>query len=275
MNKVPTVKLNTDAAMPQIGFGTWKIIPGPQTRNSVKEALKVGYRLIDTARAYLNEKSVGKGIKESGIARQEIFVTTKLWNGDQGYNSALRAFDESLNKLGLEYLDLYLIHWPKTDTRAESWRALQEIHKSGRAKAIGVSNYTVKHLEELLASSDIVPAVNQVEFHPFIYNEQKELVEFCHKHGIVFEAYSPLARAHNMDNQVLRTIAEHHSKTSAQIILRWEIQHGSVPIPKSTQPEHIKENFEVFDFELSEEEMQNINNLSNGKRTGWDPTDLA
>lgn len=274
MDKAPTVKLNTGALMPQIGFGTWKMIPGPQTRNSVKEALRVGYRLIDTARAYLNEKSVGKGIKESGVPREEIFVTTKLWNGDQGYDSALRAFDESLKKLDLEYLDLYLIHWPKTKTRADSWKALVEIYNSGRAKAVGVSNYTVKHLEELLGSSNVVPAVNQVEFHPFIYNEQKELLEFCHSHGIVFEAYSPLAHAHNMDDTTLRAVAERYGKTPAQVMLRWAIQHGTVPIPKSTHAQRIKENFQVFDFELSAEEMQTINNLSNGQRTAWDPTNL-
>jgi diketogulonate reductase-like aldo/keto reductase len=274
MSDIPIIKLNTGAKMSQLGFGTWKLSNGREARNAVVEAIKIGYRLIDTAHIYGNEKSVGQAIAESEVPREELFITTKLWNGDQGYDKALKAFDESLEKLGLEYLDLYLIHWPATDKRAESWKALQEIYKSGRAKAIGVSNYTVNHLEELLAESDVVPAVNQVEFHPFLYAQQKELLEFCHKKGIVFEAYSPLARTHGMDNTILHAVAERHAKTPAQVMLRWAIQHNTVPIPKSSNPERIRENFKIFNFELSDEEMKTIDRLSTGEHMTWDPTDL-
>jgi diketogulonate reductase-like aldo/keto reductase len=274
MKDIPSVELNTGINMPVIGFGTWQIDNQNAAKDAVKTALDVGYRLIDTAKVYGNEEGVGKGIKESGLDRSEIFVTTKLWNGDQGYASALKAFDESLKRLGLEYLDLYLIHWPATDKRAESWKALQKIYDGGLAKNIGVSNYTVRHLEELLASSKVVPAVNQIEFHPFIYDEQKEVLEFCKQKGIIVEAYSPLARAKDLNNTTLHAVAERHGKTIAQIMLRWAIQHGTVPIPKSTNSGRIKENFDVFDFVLAEEEMSTINRLSSGNRVTWDPTGL-
>jgi diketogulonate reductase-like aldo/keto reductase len=176
--------------------------------------------------------------------------------------------------LGLEYLDLYLIHWPATDKRADSWKALQKIYSDGLAKNIGVSNYTVKHLEELLSDTEVVPAVNQIEFHPFIYEEQKEVLEFCKDKGIIVEAYSPLARAKDMDNTTLHAISERHGKTIAQVMLRWAIQHGTVPIPKSTNAGRIKENFQIFDFELAKEEMETINKLSGGNRVTWDPTGL-
>jgi diketogulonate reductase-like aldo/keto reductase len=274
MDKLPVIKLNSGAEMPAIGFGTWQIDDQDEASEAVKTAIEVGYRLIDTARIYGNEQGVGVGIKESGVPREEIFITTKLWNDDQGYESALKAYDASLKRLDLEYLDLYLIHWPATDKRAESWKALQEIHSKGLAKAIGVSNYTVQHLKELLENSDVIPAVNQIEFHPFIYKEQKEVLEFCKQKGIIVEAYSPLARAQDMENTTLHAVAEHHGKTIAQVMLRWAIQHGTVPIPKSTNPGRIKENFQVFDFELSDEEMKTINALSSNKRVTWDPTDL-
>jgi diketogulonate reductase-like aldo/keto reductase len=220
------------------------------------------------------KKEWAKVFKEGGVGRDELFVTTKLWNDDQGYESGLKAFDESLKRLGLEYIDLYLIHWPGTDRRAESWKALQEIQSQGLAKNIGVSNYTVRHLEEVLSSSKVVPAVNQIEFHPFIYEDQKEVLEFCKKNKIVLEAYSPLARARDMENTTLHAIAVRHGKTIAQVMLRWAIQHGTVPIPKSTNPGRTKENIEVFDFDLAEEEMNTINRLSSNKRVTWDPTNL-
>jgi diketogulonate reductase-like aldo/keto reductase len=271
---IPMIDLNTDLKIPAIGFGTWQIENHNEAQEAVKIALDVGYRLIDTAKVYGNEEGVGKGIKESGLDRSDIFITTKLWNGDQGYDSALKAFDESLKRLGLEYLDLYLIHWPATDKRAESWKALQKIYAEGLAKNIGVSNYTVRHLQELLSGSKVVPAVNQIEFHPFIYNDQKEVLEFCKEKGIIIEAYSPLARAKDLNNTTLHAVAERHGKTIAQIMLRWAIQHGTVPIPKSTNAGRIKENFNVFDFELAEEEMQSINRLSSGNHVTWDPTNL-
>jgi diketogulonate reductase-like aldo/keto reductase len=274
MNDIPTIKLNTGLDMPAIGFGTWQIEDQDKAAKSVKTAVEVGYRLIDTAKIYGNEHGVGKGIAESGVARKEFFITTKLWNSDQGYESALKAFEQSLKRLDMEYLDLYLIHWPATDKRAESWKALQKIYSEGLAKNIGVSNYTLHHLQELLAETDVVPAVNQIEFHPFIYDEQKEVLEFCREKGIVVEAYSPLARAKDLNNTTLHAIAERHDKTIAQVMLRWAIQHGTVPIPKSTNTSRIKENFSVFDFKLSDEEMRTINKLSSGNRVTWDPTNL-
>jgi diketogulonate reductase-like aldo/keto reductase len=273
MSNIPNLKINTEVAIPAIGFGTWQIESQKQAEDSVVEAINVGYRLIDTAKIYGNEEGVGKGIKNSSVGREDLFITTKLWNSDQGYDSALKAFDESLKRLGLEYLDLYLIHWPATEKRGESWKALQEIYKSGRSRAIGVSNYTVRHLEELLGSSEVVPAVNQIEFHPFIYEQQKEVLEFCKSKEIVVEAYSPLARARQMENSTLHGVAERHGKTPAQVMLRWAIQHGTVPIPKSTNAERIKENLKVFDFELAGEEIETINRLSSGNRVTWDPTD--
>jgi diketogulonate reductase-like aldo/keto reductase len=274
MSDISTIKLNTGDSMPAIGFGTWQIEDQDKAAKSVKTAIEVGYRLIDTAKIYGNEQGVGRGIAESGVARKEFFITTKLWNSDQGYESALIAFEQSLKRLGMEYLDLYLIHWPATDKRAESWKALQKIYSEGLANNIGVSNYTVRHLQELLAETDVVPAVNQIEFHPFIYEQQKEVLEFCREKGIVVEAYSPLARAKDLNNTTLHAIAERHGKTIAQVMLRWAIQHGTVPIPKSTNASRIKENFSVFDFKLSEEEMRTINKLSSGNRVTWDPTNL-
>jgi diketogulonate reductase-like aldo/keto reductase len=274
VDKLPAVKLNSGAGMPAIGFGTWQIDSQDKASDAVKTAIAVGYRLIDTARIYGNEQGVGVGIKESGVPREEIFITTKLWNGDQGYESGLKAFEKSLKTLDLEYLDLYLIHWPATDKRAESWKALQEIHSKGLAKAIGVSNYTVRHLKELLENSDVTPAVNQIEFHPFIYEEQKAVLEFCKEKGIIVEAYSPLARAQDMENTTLHAVAARHGKTIAQVMLRWAIQHGAVPIPKTASIDRMKKNLSIFDFELSNAEMNAINSLSSGEFLVLDPSSI-
>lgn len=202
-------------------------------------------------------------------------MTTKLWNSDQGYDSALRAADESLAKLGLDYLDLYLIHWPgqQIDRRNDSWKAMGEIYSGGRARAVGVSNFTIRHLEELMAKFELVPAVNQIEFHPFIYEDQKALVEFCHQKGIVFEAYSPLAQGHLTDDLFVK-IGGKYGKSASQVMLRWAIQKQTVPLPRSANPGHIKENFEIFDFELSSDEMASIDGLSRSQRQAWDPTKL-
>lgn len=267
--------LNTGAMMPPIGFGTWKILLNRHTKKAVLEALAAGYRLIDTARIYGNEKGVGAAVRESGLARKDIFVTTKLWNDDQGYDRALKAFDASMQKLGLDYVDLYLIHWPVSGKRHDSWKALRHIHQGGRAHSIGVSNFTIKHLEELMATSDVVPAVNQIEFHPFLYEEQQSLLEFCNRHKIVVEAYSPLAHGKRLHNRVIGDIAKKLGKTNAQIMLRWCIQKGTVPLPKSTTPKHIRQNIDIFDFELSEADVQTIDGLSDGTRTCWDPTKIA
>ncbi len=267
---VQTFKLNTGAKIPAVGFGTWKIRPA---RKPVTEALEAGYRLIDTARIYINERGVGRAINESGIPREDIFVTTKLWNSDQGYDKALNAFDKSLDRLGMEYVDLYLLHWPVTGKREDSWKALEEIYKAGHAKAIGVSNFNVRHLEELLKTAKVVPAVNQIEFHPFLYGEQKELLDYCKSKGILVEAYSPLAHG-AFENPVLNKIGQAHGKSAAQVVLRWAHQKGTVPLPKSTSPENMRQNLDIFDFELSSGDMKKIDGLSNGMRTCGDPNTM-
>lgn len=272
MKAEKTFKLNTGAHMPAVGFGTWQIFPNGRAKRATQEALAAGYRHIDTARIYGNEHGVGQAIKASVVPREDIFLTTKLWNLSQGYEKALKAFDNSLERLGMDYVDLYLIHWPVIGKRLDSWKALEEIYASGRAKAVGVSNFTVEHLSELMEHSKLVPAVNQVEFHPFLYDDQIELLEFCARHGIVVEAYSPLAHGKKTDEAVLPPIAKRHGKSSAQIILRWCLRHGTVPLPKSTNPQHIKDNLDIFDFELSADEMRVIDDLSDGTRTCWDPS---
>ncbi|MDB5164031.1 MAG: putative reductase [Candidatus Saccharibacteria bacterium] len=253
--------LNNGLVIPAIGFGTWQILLNGKAKNAVAEALKAGYRLIDTAKIYGNEKGVGQAIRESGIPREEIFLTTKLWNSDQGYDSAIDAFDDSLARLGFSYIDLYLIHWPATERRHDAWRALQDIYKVGRAKAIGVSNYMVEHLEEVLGESEVVPAVNQIEFHPFVYRRQQPILAFCKAHNIVVEAYSPLARGSHLNHPSITEVAKKVGKSNAQVMLRWAIQHDTIPIPKSTNPDRIRENLAVFDFELAKEDMQRLNNL--------------
>jgi diketogulonate reductase-like aldo/keto reductase len=271
---VSNLKLNSGQAIPAIGFGTWQLSPD-QAKESVLSALETGYRLIDTAKIYRNEQAVGEALKQSGVPREDIFITTKLWNSDQGFDSTLKAFDDSLGKLRLEYLDLYLIHWPGEgpQKRHDSWRAMEKLQKQGRVKAIGVSNFTIRHLKELIEASDTIPAVNQIEFHPFIYNEQKELLEFCLDRGIVFEAYSPLAQGH-LNDDLLTLIGKKHGKSSSQVMLRWAVQKGTIPLPRSSNPSHIKQNLDIFDFELSDSEIGKIDDLSNGERQSWDPTNL-
>ncbi len=225
-----------------------------------------------TARIYGNEQDVGLAIRESGARREDIFVTTKLWNSDHGYDSTLRAFEESLRRLGLKYLDLYLIHWPET-LRQESWRAMIRLLKEGKCRAIGVSNYAIRHLEQLIVSSDIVPTVNQVEFHPFLY--QKKLLEYCQSHGIQLEAYSPLTRGERLNDPKIVEIAKKQGQTPAQVLIRWALQHSLVAIPKSVRKERIFENSRVFDFVLSPDEMRVLDSLNEDFRTCWDPTRVA
>ncbi len=266
-----TKKLNSGVEMPMLGLGVYQTPPGRATEEAVRYALEVGYRRIDTARLYANEESVGRAVRSSGVPREQVFVTTKLWNSDQGYDAALRAGEGSLRRLGLDYIDLYLIHWPVPELRSESWRALVELQRRGVCRAIGVSNYTIRHLKELLDSSDVVPDVNQVEFNPFLY--QRDLLDFCNDNGIQLEAYSPLTRGHRLRHPVVLDVARRYSKSPAQVLIRWSLQHGLVVIPKSARPERIKENSEVFDFDITSQDMDRLDALSESLHTDWDPTD--
>jgi diketogulonate reductase-like aldo/keto reductase len=282
LTKDSKILLNNQTQIPVIGFGVFRISEGEEVVNAVKWALEAGYRLIDTAMIYGNEEGVGKAIKESGIPREEIFITTKLWNTDQGYESALKAIDVSLAKLGMDYVDLYLIHWPTAsgnrekfesiNKREETWKAMEEIYKSGKAKAIGVSNYMINHLEEMKKYAKILPAVNQVEFHPFLFKE--DLLNYCKENNIVVEAHSPLIHGEKLDNEVIKKIAEKYKKGGTQVLLRWSLQHGCIPIPKSSKRERIEENLNVFDFELSDEDMKKLNDLNVNIHIRPDPTNL-
>jgi diketogulonate reductase-like aldo/keto reductase len=262
------VRLNTGREIPRLGLGVFQAARA-ETQAAVREALRVGYRLIDTARIYGNEADVGAAIRASGLDRSEVFVTTKLWNDDQGFDSALHAFDASLKRLGLETVDLYLIHWPVPAKRLDSWRALERLHADGRALAIGVSNYMTRHLEELFASATVVPAVNQIELSPFL--QQRDPRATCARHGIVVEAYSPLTRGQRLDHPVVARVADRVGRTPAQVLLRWAVQQDVVVLPKSTRPARIAENAALFDFELPADAMAELDALEEGLVTGWDP----
>lgn len=270
MSTVPNVTLNDGTTIPQLGFGVFQI-PNDQVTAAVKTALDVGYRSFDTAAVYRNEAGTGRAIAESGIPRSEVYVTTKLWNTEQGYDSTLRAFDASLSRLGLEYVDLYLIHWPtpKRDAYVDTWRAFEKIRADGRARSIGVSNFHRPHLERLLAETDIAPVLNQVELHPNL--PQTDLRAFHAAHDIATEAWSPLATGNLVDDPVITAIADRIGRTPAQVILRWHIQLGNVVIPKSANPGRIRSNFEIFDFTLTDDDLAHIATLDNGKRTGPNP----
>ncbi|CAI6313490.1 glyoxal/methylglyoxal reductase [Bacillus subtilis] len=267
-----TVKLHNGVEMPWFGLGVFKVENGNEATESVKAAIKNGYRSIDTAAIYKNEEGVGIGIKESGVAREELFITSKVWNEDQGYKTTLAAFEKSLERLQLDYLDLYLIHWPGKDKYKDTWRALEKLYKDGKIRAIGVSNFQVHHLEELLKDAEIKPMVNQVEFHPRL--TQKELRDYCKAQGIQLEAWSPLMQGQLLDNEVLTQIAEKHNKSVAQVILRWDLQHEVVTIPKSIKEHRIIENADIFDFELSQEDMDKIDALNKDERVGPNPDEL-
>lgn len=264
-----TVTLNNGVSMPLLGLGVYLMRPG-ETYEAVRAALASGYRLVDTASIYGNEADVGRAVRHSGIRREEVFITTKLWNDDHGYDAAMRAFDGSLRHLGMDFIDLYLIHFPVPGLRRESWRALEKILESGRARAIGVSNYTVSHLKELFGRSGVVPAVNQVEFSPFLY--QRGLLELCRQNGIQLEAYAPLTAGRRLHDPRITAVAKRHSRTNAQVLLRWAIQHGLVVIPKSSHPDRIAENARIFDFELTDEDVSELDSLHDGFRSSWDPT---
>ena len=257
--------------IPLLGLGVYQSRPGEETQRAVEAALAVGYRHVDTARAYGNERDVAEGIVASGVPRDEVFVTTKLWNSDQGYDETLRACDASLARLGTERVDLYLVHWPVQKLRNDTWRAMEKLKRDGKARAIGVSNYTVRHLEELLARAKEPPSVNQVELHPFL--QQHALIEFCRENGIVVEAYAPLVKAQRMDHPVLRRLARKHQATPAQVLVRWALQLGYVALPKSVQRERIRENADVYRFELDADDLAAMERLDEGYRTSWHPTD--
>lgn len=269
MNKTK-LTLNNGINIPQIGLGTWLNDNEEDCINSIKYALGCGYRHIDTAQIYSNEIFVGKAIKESGVNRKDVFITTKVWNENLWWDGFDKSFDESLNNLQTDYVDLLLIHFPVTEERRPAWFKMEEKYTQGKAKAIGVSNYTVRHLEELLAECKVKPAVNQVELHVFL--QQPDLVKYCQKNNIILEAYSPLAHGYKIDDPVLTKISNQHKKTNAQIMLRWCLDMGFVVLPKSTNPKRIKENLEILDFSLTPTNMEEIEKLDCSFRTCWDPT---
>ncbi|GCF92241.1 glyoxal reductase [Enterococcus florum] len=263
-----TKQLANGLEMPRLGLGVWRVEDTTAT-DAVKWAINDGYRLIDTAAIYKNETGVGKGIRESGIQRKDLFITTKLWNSDQGYESAHQAFNDSLDRLGLEYVDLYLIHWPVEGEFNDSWRAMEEIYESGRAKAIGVSNFHQHHIEKLMATAKIKPMVDQIELHPTL--TQEPLRKYLASEGIAVEAWSPLGQGKILENETLVSIGKQHNKTAAQVIIRWHLQSDIIVIPKSVHEARIQQNFDVFDFELTKDEMAQIDGLNSNERLGADP----
>lgn len=267
-----TLKMNNGVEIPRLGLGTYLSKPGKEAIYACEVALDYGYRHIDTARMYKNEEDVGKAIRNSSVPRDEIFVTTKLWNDDHGYEKALKAFDKSMQALDIDYIDLYLIHWPVEEKRHDSWKALEEIYASDKVRAIGVSNYTIRHLKELLDQFDVVPVVNQVEFSPYLY--QKELQDFCEERDIFIEAYTPLTRGKKLDDPKLISIAEKYGKTTAQILIKWALQVNTIVLPKSVHEDRIKENADIFDFEITKEDIDNISSFDEGFRVTWDPSNV-
>lgn len=263
--------LHNGVQMPWVGLGVYKAEDGDEVIQSIKWALDAGYRSIDTASLYNNETGVGQAIAESDVPREDLFITTKVWNTDQGYEETLEAFDASLERLGLEYVDLYLVHWPVPGKYKETWRALEKIYNDGRAKAIGVSNFKKHHLEDLIADAEIKPMVNQVEYHPRL--TQKDLLTYCKQQGIQLEAWRPLLKGEIFEEPTLVELAHKHNKSVAQIILRWDLQNGVVTIPKSITKHRIEENIDIYDFELTNEDMTRISALNQDKRNGADPDD--
>jgi 2,5-diketo-D-gluconate reductase A len=271
MPQVPKIRLNNGVSIPQLGFGVFQIEPA-RTADAVRTALEAGYRHIDTAQGYGNEEGVGQAVRESGLRRGDVFVTTKLANGRHGYDEAIAALDESLERMGLDHVDLYLIHWPRpaTDRYVETWRAFEKIASDGKARAIGVSNFQIPHLRRLAAETGTVPAVNQIELHPYLV--QAELREYHRRHGIATEAWSPLAKGGELlQEPVIVALAEKYGKTPAQVVLRWHLQLGNIAIPKSVTPERVRENIDLFDFELAEDDVSAIEEMGRFLRTGPDP----
>ena len=264
-----TTTLHNGVEMPRLGLGVWKVQDGNEVVQAVKSAIKAGYKSIDTAAVYKNEEGVGQAIRESGAPRDSLFITTKVWNSDQGYETTLAAFDASLSKLQLDYADLYLIHWPVGGKYKETWRAIEKLYKDGRVRAIGVSNFHQHHLEDLLADAEIAPMVNQIELHPLL--SQEPLRAYCASKNIKVEAWSPLGNGRLLTHELVQEIAAKYNKSVAQVILRWDLQHDIITIPKSINESRIIENADIFDFELSAEDVQKIDSLNRNERFGSDP----
>jgi methylglyoxal/glyoxal reductase len=269
-----TIELNHGGPMPLFGLGTFRSPRGGPTREAVTTALELGYRLLDTAALYGNEADVGAAIRESAVPRDEIFVTTKLHREEHGFERAVRAFHDSLERLGLDYVDLFLIHWPGGGARLETWRGLERILDDGGARAIGVSNYMTPHLDEIVDRCDVAPAVNQIELHPFNYRSRQDVIRLCRDRRIVVQGYSPLTKTERLGERRLEAVASAHGKTAAQVLIRWALQHGIVTIPKSTNRDRIRENAGVFDFRLSDQEMARLDALDEDFTTSWDPRDV-
>ncbi|WMT39060.1 aldo/keto reductase [Paenibacillus sp. D2_2] len=268
-----TVTLNNGVKMPRFGLGVYKVQEGEEVIHAVKSAIRAGYRSIDTAALYNNEEGVGQAVREAmtenGLTRDQLFITSKVWNSEQGYEKTLQAFETSLNKLGLDYIDLFLVHWPVKGKYKDTWRALEKIYEEGKVRAIGVSNFQIHHLEDLLGEAKIVPAVNQVELHPLL--SQKELLNYATGKGIYLEAWAPLGQGRVLDDETLKAIGSKYGKTPAQVILRWDLQVGIITIPKSVNEQRIIENADIFNFELSAEEIAQIDGLNKNQRFGPDP----
>jgi diketogulonate reductase-like aldo/keto reductase len=270
----PTVALRDGREIPQLGFGVFQIRPGNETQAAVASALAAGYRHVDTATVYRNEADVGAAIRASGLPPDSVWVTTKLANADHGTATARRAFEASLDRLGMEAVDLYLLHWPH-ERRLESWRVLEQLHAEGLARSIGVSNFLVHHLDELLARASVPPAVNQIELSPFLYRSREDVVRRCLEEGIALEAYSPLTKGRRLDHASVRTIAVEVGRTPAQVLIRWSLQKGLIVLPRSSNAQRIAENAAVFDFVLDDSQMARLDALDEGLTTGWDPARQA
>lgn len=269
---IKVFRLNNNVNIPAVGLGVYQMPQGQQTQKLIDNALRNGYRHIDTAAIYRNEETVGMAIRSSLIPREQIFVTTKLWNSDHGYDQAIKAFHKSLERLQMDYVDLYLIHWPVQGKRKESWRALETLYNEGKCRAIGVSNYMAPHLHELIDYAKVLPAVNQIELHPYLFATRAETIDLCREKGILPVAYSPLTKGEKLNDPVLLKMAGQCEKTSAQILLRWALQQGFCVIPKSAASTRVIQNMQIFDFELSETDMHILNNLDENLVTGWDPS---
>ena len=273
MNKITDIqgsfRLNNGVAMPYFGLGVYLSKDGQEVINAIKWAVEAGYRHIDTASIYKNEEGVGQGVKQCGVSREDLFVVSKVWNSDQGYDATIHAFEASLRRLDMDYLDLYLIHWPVAGKYKETWKALEKLYKEGRIKSIGVSNFMQHHLEDLLNDASIVPMVNQMEFHPFLV--QQDLIDFCNKNTIRYEAWSPMMQGRIFDMQEFKDLSKKYGKTAAQIVLRWDLQKGVMTIPKSTKKERIIANGDIFDFQLTDEDVKLLDTMHRGQRFGPDP----